>query len=405
MEKFVDGLVAQVLEGDVDRAVSMVRAFRDEEPLRFHLGMAAIGAAREDAGQTFEHATAALAHERDNVLGLQFLALAWLLRGDSAQAERLARQALNRDDSFRSRRGLAQTLERVGKLDEAERTWRDVLDGDPMNAEALLGIGRVRWQRSDNAGALGAFADAYAANPGDPRPLRNVVKMYTEAGWAIGALALSRITRRGRHPDAVNALLDLMAVVVTSQLSDDFPGREAIGEVDEAVDGLVQSSASLSPAVQLHAAQMLVDTGRTGAVRAIVDRLEARPLETSERAQWAYVAALLEEEDGDSEEALDRYVQAVDLDETRWDACTNAVSLLLARGDEGSLAEAARLLARVPSDLKVFRPQLLFNEAIYLKTTGRRDEARKHLELLREMTGGAGPLGRLVLEAIAELEV
>jgi tetratricopeptide (TPR) repeat protein len=405
MERFVDGLVAQVLDGDTDRALSTVAALRDTEPLRYHLGMAAIGTAREDAAQTFEHATAALAHDADNVLGLQYLALAWLLRGDGERAEQLARQALNRDDSLRSRRGLAQILERLGRPDDAERTWRDVLDGDPRNVEALLGLGRVRWQRGDNAAALLAFADAYAADPADPRPLRNVVKMYTEAGWAIGALALSRITRRGHHPDQVNALLDLLSVVVTSQLGDDFPGREAIGEVDRSVEGLVRSTASLSPAVQLHAAQMLVDTGRTDAVRAIVERLEDRPLEPGERAQWCYVAGLLEEAGEDPEEALDQYARAVELDPARWDACTNAVSLLLTRGDEEALAEAGRLLALVPADLKVFRPQLLFNEAIWLRTTGRAEEARKHLALLQELTGGQGPLGRLVQEAIAEMEV
>lgn len=411
LEAFVDELSNIARSGDVYRALSMARRYADDDPLRHHLGSAAVFAIAGQNEPCMEHAQAAYAMAPDRSVVLQQYAVAYMLVGDQENAERHARTALTSDDSVRSRRGLAHILLRRGKLDESQAMFQAILDLQPKNVQARNGLGLVHLRRGDQASALEHFATGYVSAPADPTSLRNVINMYVEAGWAIGAVALSRITRSGHHSDAVKVALDMMNVMISQQIAPDFPGKNLITETEETIGGLLESSANLSRTVQLHIARMLFDAGHVSAVRTIVARLAELSAEPSakssmgrgERGDWLYLSGLLSERDGDNDAALERYSGALDADPRRWDACCNALTILLERDDDGAMAQAAALLAKVPPELKMFRHQLLFNEALYLRRIGKREEATRHCQIIVEMTGGRGQIGALAKQTLSEM--
>lgn len=406
LEAFLDTLTSISVQGDIYRALSMAREHEHGDPLRYHLGASAVYAAAKRVEPCMEHARQAYEQAPQAALVLQQYALAHVLAHRVELAEDYARQAVACDDSVRSRRGLANILLHAGKLDEAEQLFSGILATDPGNVQARNGLGQVHWHRGENAAALEHFADAYAAAPEDPHALRHVIDMYVEAGWAIGAVALSRITRSRQHSDAVNITLDMMNLMIMRQIAPDFPGKGLIAETAQTITGLVDCSTSLSSAVQLHIARMLFDSKHLDATRTIVDRLRGQTgtLSAADRADWHYVTGLLAEEASQPDEALAHYTAAVEADGQRWDACCNAVTILLQRGGEAALAEAGRLLGLVPGELKLFRHQLLYNEAVFLRRAGRSDEAARHCRTIVEMTAGRGPMAELARHTLRELE-
>lgn len=403
MEAFVDELANIARTGDVYRAVSMARRYESEDPLRHHLGCAAVFAVAGKADACMEHTHAAFALAPENPVVLQQYAVAHMLAGDPDSAEKHARNALVSDDSIRSRRGLAHILLRRGQLGEAETLFQAILDLEPGNVQARNGLGLVRLRQGDQASALEHFATGYVTTPGDPSSLRNLINMYVEAGWAIGAVALSRITRSGHHSDAVNVALDMMNVMISQQIAPDFPGKNLITETEETIDGLLQSSAGLSRAVQLHVARMLFDADHVPAVRTILDRLTDQPMDNTERGDWLYLSGLLADKDGANEDALAHYSASVEADPRRWDACCNAVTILLDRDDDQAVKQAGALLGMVPPELKMFRHQLLFNEALFLRRIGKVEEATRHCQVILEMTGGNGPMAALAEQTLTEI--
>lgn len=406
MNKFIDTLTSIAVQGDVYRALAMAREYEEREPLRYHLGASAVYAAAKRVELCMAHAREAYQLAPEEPAVLQQYAIAHVLAESADLAEQYARLALMRDGSVRSRRWLANIFLRIGKLDEAERLYSEILASDPNNVEARNGLGLLHWQMGDNAAALECFADAYAAAPDDPSALRHLVDMYVEAGWAIGAVALARITQSEHHREAVNVALDMMNLAIMRQIAPDFAGRELVVETPQTISGLVGNSLGLSSAVQLHIARMLLESNHIDAAQAIVERLrnQIESLSVEDRATWHHVAGLLAEQAGKEDDALAHYTAAVDKDHQRWDACSNAVTTLLQRGDEKSLAEVERLLGLVPNELKLFRHELLYKEAVFLQRVGRNQEAGQHCRTIIEMGGKHGPMADVARRTLRELE-
>ena len=385
MEDFLDHLANLTAQGHADAARALAAPFAAADPLRYHLGLASVAAASNDLAVLRTHAQAAGALAPEDPLALQARAMAALLAGDGEAAERFARQALNRDDSLRSRRGLANILARVGKLEDAERALRELVSRAPSDGHALKQLGRVRAQRGDEAGALTYFARAFAAQPTDMEAVELAVTLYRDAGWAIGALTLSRVTRQGIHPPEVNVLLDLVALMLMGRIAPDVPGRAAFDATLQAVTGLVEESARLSPMVQLRVARALVDSDRSSEALAVAQRVKGTVELPEERAELGYVRGLAHEKAGEDGAALAAYEAAVAADPRAWEAACNAVHLALKAED---VDRAGAVLARVPEEFKRLRPQLLFNEAVWLVRSGRRAEAQAHADYLRESAPG-----------------
>ena len=405
MESFVETLGALLRDGDGRRAFELAEEQGASDPVRRHVGLAVVAAHRNDAGATLTHARAAYELAPEEPVVLQQMAVAHLLRGDGDGAEHYARRAVNRDDGLRSRRGLANILLNLGRWDEAEAAYQAVMELEPDDVPALNGLGTVRFRRGDMPGALRWYARAFAIAPGDPDALRSITTMYREAGWALGAITLARITRGGEHPDDVSVALDMVSLLLSARFAAGIPARELVPGYDLIPTGLVERSAGLSPAVQLQAARALFDTGHLDAMRAVVRRVSgsAPSLSAEDRGQLDYLRGLLSEQDGDPEEALEHYTAAVTADSSRWDACCNAITLNLQREDAAAYEAVEGLLAAVDPELRRFRPQLIFNEAVYLKNVRRLDAARAAIERLMAITGGAGDVSRLAQEVLAEI--
>ena len=406
MNEFIDTLTSIAVQGDVYRALAMAREHEERDPLRYHLGASAVYGAAKRVELCMTHAREAYQLAPEEPAVLQQYAVAHVLAESADLAEQYARLSVSRDSSVRSRRWLANVLLHIGKLDEAERLYSDILAADPGNVEARNGLGLLHWQMGDNAAALECFADAYVAAPDDPAALRHIVDMYVEAGWAIGAVALARITRAEHHREAVHVALDMMNLAIMRQISPDFSARELVVETPQTITGLVDNSRDLSSAVQLHIARMLLDSDHIDAARDIVERLrdQATSLSAADRATWHHVAGLLADQAGKPGDALVHYTAAVEGDHQRWDACSHAVTTLLQRGDEKSLAETERLLALVPGELKLFRHELLYNEAVFLQRAGRNQEASQHCRTILEMGGEHGPMADAARQTLRELE-
>lgn len=391
----LDHLANLASQGHLQHAHEIAERWREREPLSYQLGLASIAAVSNDLEALSEHASAAMELDPENPLVLQALAMRAMLAGDGETAEREARRALNRDDSIRSRRGLANILLRTGKLEDAERQLRELVARAPDDGYALKQLGRVRAMRGDEAGALTYFGKAFKAAPEDKESLELTLQMYKEAGWPIGALTLSRITRDGVHPPEVNVLLDLMALVLMERIAPDLPGREAFDVTIPAAEAITKDSESLPPLAQLRVARALVDTERHELADQVLERVRTDLPNPRAEAEWWYVKGLAREREDDNDAALEAYEAAVAADATAWEAACNATHLAMKRG---LMDRAAAVLQRVPPDLKRVRPQLMFNEAVYFKNVGRFREVRDYAAYLREHSEG------MLDELLEELE-
>jgi tetratricopeptide (TPR) repeat protein len=387
LEEQLDHLANLAGQGHATHARTLADRSRERAPLAWHLGHAAIAAVLQDLPALTTHAEAAERLAPDDPLVLQALAMRAMLAGDGDEAERQARRALHRDESPRAQRGLANIQLRLGRLEDAERTLRELVSRAPSDGYAMKQLGKVRRLRGDEAGALAWFARAFAADPTDTEPVDLTIGMYREAGWPIGALVLSRVTREGVHPPEVGVLLDLVALVLMGRLSPDLPGREAFDATVPAVRGLVADSVDMPVMAQLRVARALVDSGKTTEALAILGRTAspAAADASATLAEWRFVLGLAEEQRGDKDAALAAWEGAVEADPQAWEAACNASALAM---ELGHLERAAAVLARVPTPLKRLRPQLLFNEAVYCKNTGRHREAWTRAAWLREHAGG-----------------
>jgi tetratricopeptide (TPR) repeat protein len=406
MEDFIERLERLFAAGELAQAAALIATYEATDAVRHALGMAALAAHHKDAAGCTRHAERAHALRPHDPMALQYMAIAALLRGDRKAAEAHARTAVDRGGGVRSLGWLGNIQLGAGDVAAAEQTYRHMLELAPGHVQALNGLGACRYKQQDLDQATAFLARAFDQDPTDPAPIRSLMNMYGDAGRVLGALALAGLVRdRHLHTDDESGLaLDLMVLHLNHVLMGGYPPPNTVPDADAAVAAVVRRAGQRPVRVRLGVARALIDCQRHDDARRLVAELDdARELSTVDRGNAEYVRALLAQHAGDAARALAGYEAAVAIDPRRWDACCNALTLLLERGDPDALARAAALLARVPAEVKGTSPQLLFNEAVYLRRAGRPDDARANLERVLTATQGDGELGALARQLLTEV--
>jgi len=83
----------------------------------------------------------------------------------------------------------AENLLALGLLDQAERTYRQVLAADPRNAIATVGLSRVALERGDEPGAIALAHDALEIDPQNATARRMIDRLEEVARYREAAAA------------------------------------------------------------------------------------------------------------------------------------------------------------------------------------------------------------------------
>jgi tetratricopeptide (TPR) repeat protein len=75
----------------------------------------------------------------------------------------------------------------LGLLDQAERTYRQVLAADPRNAIAVVGLSRVALERGDKPGAIALAHEALAIDPQNASARRMIDRLEEVARYREAA--------------------------------------------------------------------------------------------------------------------------------------------------------------------------------------------------------------------------
>ena len=77
----------------------------------------------------------------------------------------------------------AENLLALGLLDQAERTYRQVLDADPRNAIAAVGLSRVALERGDEPARIALARDALEIDPENATARRMIDRLEEVARY------------------------------------------------------------------------------------------------------------------------------------------------------------------------------------------------------------------------------
>ncbi|MGA2441875.1 MAG: tetratricopeptide repeat protein [Tepidisphaeraceae bacterium] len=253
--------------------------------------------------------------------------------------------------------GLAVEHHQAGRLAEAERLYREVLEREPGNADALHLLGVAAHQAGNNETALGLIRQAVAANPSAGDFRSNL------------ALVLRALNRAAEAVQEAHKGVELNSASAMGQ----FIFGQALGSVGRMEEGVIcfRRAVDLKPDF-FDAMEMLA-----GALRALGRTDEAvgwyrRCVTLNPNAARTFkdLAATLRET-GRSKESLAAYRRAVELGPEDVEALD---SLGIALAHNGELDEAMATFRRA-LQLMPGRAEMHNNLANVLKDQGKLDEA------------------------------
>ncbi len=126
----------------------------------------------------------------------------------------------------------------LGLLDQAERTFRQVLDADPHNGIAAVGLSRVALERGDDAGALALARAALEIDPENATAHRMIDRLEEVAGYRAAEEATAA-ARPLPTPGGPGAVVDPESMIRASE-----PFRAA----EEPPPPVVAAATTIAPA-------------------------------------------------------------------------------------------------------------------------------------------------------------
>lgn len=176
------------------------------------------------------------AHPTDRAASLGYArALAW--NGDLDEAEAMYTE-MARTGNATAGKGLARVIAWRGELERSERAWRQVLETDPKDPEALTGLAQTLSWEGRPSDAETALQLALQSNPvyGDARDLLRWVK----ADLSPSSTASALVTNDSDHNRATTLLVDYSKPARWNMmLGGRYTGRRAnFAAIDSRVDGL-----------------------------------------------------------------------------------------------------------------------------------------------------------------------
>jgi len=387
MQAWLDEIEAALAVGDSAHAEALVAAAGD--PARAAAGQALLRLAQGDGAGYRAWLERAVAAAPDAAPVLRLLVSARTMSGDLAAAEEAARRAVQLDDGPATWELLGAALLSQGRLDPAEQAYEAALARAPGRAATLLELAKVAARRGDMPATLDRLGRAMDAAPDEDGPFEALAQILADGGSGMGAMALAAVTDAGRHDPEVHLVLALMMLHVAVSQAQRSGDRSLAAEVERLTGLVAERARGESARVRARVAQTLLGVGDVRRARLLVEPDPAAP--AAERAELSWVAGLVAAAEGDDEEALALYLDAVSAapwPEARLDALTNALRLLNSQNDADAHARADRLLALLPDAVRAGVPALRFNEAMHLLRSGRAAEGEG---LLRTLAAGSHP--------------
>lgn len=304
--------------------------------------------------------------------------------------EELAAQRLAQaDDAFLE---AAQLYGDRRDLARAERLLEEAMEKNPdYTAEAWFNIGLVRHAQGDESGAIAAYREAGAADPGYARGLANIGYIQMANGdYAAAAQTFGECVGRLETEPGCNinlaVLYDMGEVPApTSDVREDMLER-----IRFALGGGENSSAAYTLLSELYFEQGQLQLARLVCENAILIGIESASLHNR--------LGLIALAQDDVIDAYQEFQRAVQLDPSLLEAWINIGAMALSFRDYDSALNAfEQVLAERPDDLDV---RLSYGAA--LRGVDRADEARTEYEQVLEAE--PGHLGALFNMALLHQE-
>jgi tetratricopeptide (TPR) repeat protein len=261
--------------------------------------------------------------------------------GDAAAS---FRAALERDEkSFGAYRGLGLSLQRMGDLEGAVRTFEEALD--------KATTGDVDEDKAERAGVLRTLA-SYAARRGrEAEMLERYLQSLAEVGDQPDVLLLAgnALGRAGRFKEALtryDRLIELEPEWAPAVLEKRATALVNLGRGDEAVADFERAVAAAPEqrSLRLHYAEALKFLGRGEEAVRQKNVADSLPVSDAERAATAVAAARRSTREGDFEAAIKAFGDALKI---RPDDLETRFALASVLGHVGRFAQAVDELEKV----------------------------------------------------------
>ncbi len=152
------------VQGQIQKALEKLRTNPDSAEANGNLGMIL------HAHQLYELAEPLYVRARlldpDSFSWSYYLGVIRVPLGKERDAEKTLRLAVGlQPDYVPARMALAETLQKLGELEESRETYTQILEDHPRSASAYAGLGRVCWEQGKVAEAIENYERAYELFP------------------------------------------------------------------------------------------------------------------------------------------------------------------------------------------------------------------------------------------------